>query len=59
LSEDIGEQHNWFGEKPGLVKELLATMDKLVRDGRSTPGEPQANDVPVKWRRYMPEEKLP
>jgi len=28
-------------------------MDKLVSEGRSTPGAKQANDVPVNWKRFL------
>ena len=38
---------------PELVAELTATMSRLVADGRSTPGEPQQNDVPVRWQRFL------
>ena len=32
---------------------MLALMEKLVNDGRSTPGAKQANDGPVNWQRHM------
>ncbi|MDZ4289027.1 MAG: sulfatase-like hydrolase/transferase, partial [Prosthecobacter sp.] len=53
LADDLGETKNLVDEKPDLAAEMTALMDKLVTEGRSTPGAPQANDVPVKWRRFM------
>ena len=40
-------------QNPDLVAELTATMTRLVADGRSTPGETQQNDVPVRWQRFL------
>jgi arylsulfatase A-like enzyme len=59
LSDDIGEQKNLYAEKPELAKALTALMDETVRNGRSTPGPAQANDVEVKWRQYLDEPKRP
>ena len=53
LDADLGEQHNVCAEQPERVAAMLGLLDKLVTDGRSTPGVPQANDVPVRWRRFM------
>ncbi len=53
LSTDLGETKNLWSEKPALVAELTATMEKIVTDGRITPGAKQANDVEVKWRRFL------
>ena len=53
LSTDLGETKNLWAEKPELVAELTATMEKLVNDGRITPGPKQANDVEVKWRKFL------
>jgi len=50
LADDIGETKNLAGEKPELVAEMKALLEKLVTDGRSTPGALQKNDVEV--RRY-------
>jgi arylsulfatase A len=47
LKEDLIEKNNLYAEKPELVAELRALLEKYVADGRSTPGAPQANDVPV------------
>lgn len=58
LATDLGETKNLWGEQPELVAELTATMARLVADGRSTLGEPQQNDVPVRWQRF-PERSSP
>jgi arylsulfatase A-like enzyme len=50
LEQDLGEQKNLAGENPGVVVEMRALMEKLITEGRSTPGAAQKNDVPV--RRY-------
>ena len=56
LDDDLAEANNLFQEHPDLVAELTALMDTIVRKGRSTPGAAQKNDVPVKWRRFLPNE---
>lgn len=53
LASDPGETRNRAADRPDLVAALTAEMAKLVREGRSTPGAPQANDVPVAWRRFL------
>ena len=53
LATDLGETKNLWTEKPELVAELTTTMTRLVTEGRSTPGAKQANDVPVRWRRFL------
>ncbi len=50
LQADISEQRNLHAEKPEIVRELTALLDRYVREGRSTPGEPQQNAVPVNFR---------
>lgn len=47
LKDDLIEKNNLYAEKPEVVKELRALLEKYVADGRSTPGPAQANDVPV------------
>ena len=44
LEADPAEQKNLALEKPEVVKELTALMQKYVEDGRSTPGPKQKND---------------
>lgn len=48
LAEDLGETRNLVAGKPELVAEMQALLAKLIRDGRSTPGERQKNDVEVR-----------
>ena len=47
VRDDLAERHNYFSEKPELVAELKAVLEKYKRDGRSTPGKAQANDVEI------------
>jgi len=47
LREDLSERRNRFAEKPQLVGELRSLLQKYKREGRSTPGEPQKNDVEI------------
>jgi arylsulfatase A-like enzyme len=51
LTNDIGEQHNLAEKQPEVVMRLTALLEKYVADGRSTPGEPQANAVAVDIRK--------
>ena len=41
-----GEQHDLLAEHPQVVDDLLQKIRRVVREGRSTAGEPQANDTP-------------
>ncbi|MEK7706822.1 MAG: arylsulfatase, partial [Verrucomicrobiota bacterium] len=50
LADDLGETRNLYAEKPAVVAELTALMNKLISDGRSTPGAPQKNDAEMKWK---------
>jgi arylsulfatase A len=50
LDNDVGETTNLAAQKAELVAEMCALMERLVTDGRSTPGAKQENDVQV--RRY-------
>lgn len=43
LNVDLGEQDNRIDDQPAVADELLELLRKVVRDGRSTPGKPQAN----------------
>jgi len=47
LAADLGEQKNVADDHPVRVAEMRAAYEKLVVDGRSTPGEPQRNDVDI------------
>jgi arylsulfatase A len=53
LQEDLAESNNRYATDPEKVAELIALMDQLVGDGRSTPGPPLQNDVAVNWRRFL------
>ena len=48
LSNDIGEKKNLTAEQPERVAQMKALLEKLITDGRSTPGAPQKNDVAVR-----------
>jgi arylsulfatase A-like enzyme len=50
LDDDIGEKTNLAADKPELVADMRALMERLISEGRSTPGARQKNDVEV--RRY-------
>ncbi|GMU23095.1 MAG: arylsulfatase [Phycisphaerae bacterium] len=50
LTADPGETRNLHAERPEIVQELTALLDKQIGEGRSTPGKPQPNDVAVQWR---------
>jgi len=54
LADDLSESKNLYAEKPEIVAELTALMEKVVDEGRSTPGAKQANDQPFNWRRFLP-----
>jgi arylsulfatase A len=43
LSRDIGETNNVQAGHPEVVARLTRLMEKYIADGRSTPGQPQAN----------------
>jgi arylsulfatase A-like enzyme len=48
LADDLGEAKNLAAEQPERVAEMKALLEKLITDGRSTPGKPQKNDVEVR-----------
>ena len=47
IQADPGEQQNLQSSHIDQVKDMVALLKQLVADGRSTPGSPQQNDVPV------------
>lgn len=47
MSGDVTEKVNLQDEHADVVERLTKLVEKYVADGRSTPGEPQKNDVPV------------
>jgi arylsulfatase A-like enzyme len=50
LADDLGETKNLAAAMPEKVAEMKALLEKLITEGRSTPGAVQKNDVEV--RRY-------
>ena len=56
LADDIGETKNLAAEQPARVAEMKALLERLITDGRSTPGAPQNNDVAV---RRFPQQPQP
>jgi len=54
LTQDLKEQHNLQAGHPEIVAELTALLEQQVRDGRSTPGPPQTNEVQVDlWKKQQ------
>jgi arylsulfatase A len=51
LADDLGETKNLAAAMPEKVGEMKVLLEKLITDGRSTPGAAQKNDVEVK--RYL------
>ena len=47
LAQDLGEVRNLALERPAQVKKLADRLERLIVNGRSTPGPRQANDVDV------------
>jgi arylsulfatase A-like enzyme len=51
MSRDVGERRNLQAERPDVVSALGGVLERYVVDGRSTPGQAEANDVPVNiWK---------
>jgi arylsulfatase A len=51
LASDIGEKTNVQDKHPEVVARLTKLLEKYVADGRSTPGAPQQNTMPVEiWK---------
>lgn len=53
LDDDLGETDNLYATWPDKVNELTALMERLVNDGRSTPGRQQKNDKAFDWKRFL------
>jgi len=47
LKNDLGETTNLAGEMPEQVSGMKVLLEKIITDGRSTPGPRQKNDVEV------------
>ena len=51
LSKDVAEKTNVQADHPEVVERLTRLLEKYVADGRSTPGAPQQNAVPIElWK---------
>lgn len=50
LDDDLAERRNLYDREPAKAQELTALLEKLVADGRSTPGPAQPNNGPVEIR---------
>ncbi|MBL9153108.1 MAG: arylsulfatase [Verrucomicrobiales bacterium] len=48
LSNDLGETKNLAAAQPEKLAEMQALLERLIIQGRSTPGAPQKNDQRVK-----------
>ncbi len=48
LADDLGESKNLAAALPEKVAEMKALLEKLIINGRSTPGASRTNDVEVK-----------
>jgi len=51
LGQDLSERHDVAADNPEVVRRLQSLLRQYVERGRSTPGEPQSNDVPIDSRR--------
>jgi len=47
LADDLGETMNLAAAMPEKITEMKALLERLIADGRSTPGAQQKNDVEV------------
>ena len=47
LSRDLAEQHNLQQQQPDKVRQLRELLERIVAEGRSTPGPKQPNSAPV------------
>ncbi len=47
IANDIGETLNLASEKPEYITNMKVLLEKIITDGRSTPGPKQHNDVEV------------
>jgi arylsulfatase A len=55
LGNDLGEQENLQDQHPQRVQDMIELLERIVADGRSTPGEKQPNNGPVDIRAGMPQ----
>ena len=58
MAQDVGERTNEYEAHPEIVERLMKLLRKYIADGRSTPGAPQKNDVPIKlWKEGPPDDE--
>ncbi len=50
LRTDVGETEDVAAREPLVVERLLALMHECIDQGRSTPGQPQKNDIPLNMK---------
>ena len=51
MTADISEKTNTQADHTEVIDRLTRLLEKYVADGRSTPGAPQKNDVPIElWK---------
>ena len=50
LEADVGERNNLYEAHPSIVPRLEELLTTYIRNGRSTSGEPQANDGEKLWK---------
>ena len=55
LETDLGETKNLYAQEPERVEKMRTLLEKIISDGRSTPGPRQKNDQKV--RRFGNSEK--
>lgn len=53
MSKDVGERANEIEKHPEIAERLTKLLVQYVADGRSTPGRPQTNDVPIELRKKI------
>lgn len=49
MAKDRNETTNLIDAEPGKAEQLRLALEKIISDGRSTPGLQQENDVPVQY----------
>jgi arylsulfatase A-like enzyme len=47
LANDLSETQNLAAARPEILTEMRAVLEKLITNGRSTPGPKQPNDIEV------------
>ncbi|MCE9610667.1 MAG: arylsulfatase [Chthoniobacter sp.] len=60
MAKDLGELQNTQETSRADLARLTGFMEKIIADGRSTPGPPQKNDVAIKlWKNGTPPTIVP